>query len=155
MDSSASSRHRKLREQFRRNTFIGFAAGIKIVAKRFNNVVSGNTKMSCAFFDHRHHGSENATHCAYFLSVHVFRRRHSKKVAEEFVSAINQVNIHEEAMLYEAAALVLVTGYSVRNAFMGEMDAARRAGITAAKNAETASANAAMPRAAGSQLETP
>jgi hypothetical protein len=75
--------------------------------------------------------------------------------AEEFVSAINQVNIHEEAMLYEAAALVLVIGYSVRNAFMGEMDAARRAGITAAKNAETASANAAMPRAAGSQLETP
>jgi len=45
--------------------------------------------------------------------------------------------------------------HSVLSAFIGEMDAARRAGITAAKNAEIASANAAMPRAMGSQLETP
>jgi len=45
--------------------------------------------------------------------------------------------------------------YSIRNAFIGEMDVARRAGITAAKNAEIAKAMAAMPRAMGSQLETP
>jgi hypothetical protein len=48
-----------------------------------------------------------------------------------------------------------MTGYSVRNVFILEMDAARRAGITAAKNAEIAKAMAAMPRAMGAQLETP
>jgi hypothetical protein len=58
-------------------------------------------------------------------------------------------------MLYEAPAFVLATGYSILNAFIGEIDAARRAGITAAQNAEIASANAAIPRAMGSQLETP
>jgi hypothetical protein len=57
-------------------------------------------------------------------------------------------------MLYEAPVLCFVV-YSILNAFIGEMDAARRAGITAAKNAEIASAVAAMPRARGSQLETP
>ena len=45
--------------------------------------------------------------------------------------------------------------HSVLSAFIGEMDAARRAGITAAKNAEIARAKAAIPRAMGSQLETP
>jgi hypothetical protein len=35
------------------------------------------------------------------------------------------------------------------------MEAARRAGITAAKNAEIASAAAAMPKGNGSQVETP
>jgi hypothetical protein len=40
-------------------------------------------------------------------------------VAEEFVRAVNQVNIHEEAMLYEAAAVVLRAGYSGFNAFIG------------------------------------
>src|SRR4029077_17312448 len=45
--------------------------------------------------------------------------------------------------------------YSVRRAFMGEMDAARRAGMMAAKNAAIASADAAMLRASGSQLDTP
>jgi hypothetical protein len=38
-------------------------------------------------------------------------------VAEEFVRAVNQVNIHEEAMLYEAAAVVLATGHSGVNDF--------------------------------------
>jgi hypothetical protein len=58
-------------------------------------------------------------------------------------------------MLYEAAAFVLMADYSVLSAFIGEVDAARRAGITPAKNAEIAKAMAAMPRAMGSQLETP
>jgi hypothetical protein len=45
--------------------------------------------------------------------------------------------------------------YSVLNAFIGEIDAARRAGIMAAKNAEIASEPAATPRAIGSQMEMP
>src|SRR5205809_669283 len=45
--------------------------------------------------------------------------------------------------------------YSVRSAFMGEIEAARLAGMMAAKKAQTASAPAATPRASGSQLETP
>jgi hypothetical protein len=45
--------------------------------------------------------------------------------------------------------------YSVRKAFMGEIDAARLAGIMAAKKAQMASAIAATVSAKGSQLETP
>jgi len=45
--------------------------------------------------------------------------------------------------------------YSSRSASMGEIDAARLAGIMAAKKAEMASALAAKVSAKGSQLETP
>jgi hypothetical protein len=44
-------------------------------------------------------------HPANFLAA-VFRRGHSKKVAEQYLCAVDQVNVHEEAMLYEAVALV-------------------------------------------------
>jgi hypothetical protein len=45
--------------------------------------------------------------------------------------------------------------YSVLSAFMGEIDAARLAGMIAARNAQHASAPVATPNASGSQLETP
>jgi hypothetical protein len=45
--------------------------------------------------------------------------------------------------------------YSIRSAVMGEIDAARRAGIMAAKKAAIASEPAATINAMGSQLETP
>jgi len=45
--------------------------------------------------------------------------------------------------------------YSVLRAFMGEIDAARLAGIMAAKNVQMASALAATASASGSQMETP
>jgi hypothetical protein len=46
-------------------------------------------------------------------------------------------------------------GYSVRSALIGEIDAARAAGIMAAKNEQIASAPAATIRASGSQDLTP
>jgi hypothetical protein len=46
-------------------------------------------------------------------------------------------------------------GHSVRRAFMGWMEAARLAGITAAQKEQTASATAAIVRASGSQEGTP
>ena len=45
--------------------------------------------------------------------------------------------------------------YSVLSALIGEIEAARPAGIIAAINAETASAHAATVNANGSQIETP
>ncbi len=45
--------------------------------------------------------------------------------------------------------------YSIRNAFMGEMEAARSAGIIAAKKEQVASAMAATVSASGSQVKTP
>jgi hypothetical protein len=45
--------------------------------------------------------------------------------------------------------------YSFLSASIGEIDAALRAGITAAKNADIASVAAATASATGSQLETP
>jgi hypothetical protein len=45
--------------------------------------------------------------------------------------------------------------YSVLSAFMGEIDAARPAGMMAARNAQIVSAHAARASAKGSQLETP
>jgi hypothetical protein len=47
------------------------------------------------------------------------------------------------------------TCYSVRNAFIGEIEAARPAGMIAAKNAQMASELAATVSANGSQMETP
>jgi GNAT superfamily N-acetyltransferase len=44
---------------------------------------------------------------------------------------------------------------SVRSARIGEIDAARRAGSTAATNADAASASTPAPRATGSQNDTP
>jgi hypothetical protein len=46
-------------------------------------------------------------------------------------------------------------GYSFLSASIGEIDAARRAGMTAAKNADIASVAVATANANGSQLETP
>ncbi len=46
-------------------------------------------------------------------------------------------------------------GYSILSARMGEMEAARLAGIMAAKKEQTARAAAATDRASGSQEETP
>src|SRR5690348_13329722 len=45
--------------------------------------------------------------------------------------------------------------YSMRSAFIGEIEAARLAGIMAAMKAQTAKAPAAVLSANGSQLETP
>ncbi len=45
--------------------------------------------------------------------------------------------------------------YSILRAFMGEMEAARFAGMMAAKNEQIASAPAATLSAKGSQEETP
>jgi hypothetical protein len=45
--------------------------------------------------------------------------------------------------------------YSMRRACMGEMEAARLAGMMAAKNEQTASAPAATVNASGSEEETP
>jgi serine/threonine protein kinase len=45
--------------------------------------------------------------------------------------------------------------YSVRSAVIGEIEAARVAGMIAAKNAAIASAPAAIPSASGSHVETP
>ncbi len=45
--------------------------------------------------------------------------------------------------------------YGVLSAFMGEIGAARSAGVTAAKKPQMASAPAARLTANGSQLETP
>ena len=48
-----------------------------------------------------------------------------------------------------------VRSYSVRNALIGEIAAARPAGMRAAKNAEAASDPAATMSAKGSQNDTP
>jgi hypothetical protein len=45
--------------------------------------------------------------------------------------------------------------YSFRSALIGEIDAALLAGMSAATNADAASALAAITSASGSQLETP
>ena len=49
----------------------------------------------------------------------------------------------------------LIHSYSVLSAVTGEIDAAREAGIMAAKKAQRARALAATVSASGSQLETP
>jgi hypothetical protein len=50
---------------------------------------------------------------------------------------------------------IILPVYSVRKARIGEMTAARAAGMIAARNEEIVSAQAAAARASGSQGETP
>jgi hypothetical protein len=72
--------------------------------------------MTSAFFDHRQNRNEDTTHRTDFLAASILCRGHGKKVPEQFIRAVNQVNIHEEAMLYEEAALCSgPASYSVRN----------------------------------------
>ena len=63
---------------------------------------------------------------------------HETGMARSFTSALESVGL----------------GYSVLSAVMGEIEAARRAGMIAAKNAEMASADAATASARGSQMGT-
>jgi hypothetical protein len=58
-------------------------------------------------------------------------------------------------LIFLMLATFYAPAYSVLSAFIGEIEAARPAGIIAAKNAQTASALAATPNATGSQNETP
>jgi hypothetical protein len=69
-------------------------------------MVRGNAKMSCALFKHRQNGGKHAAHRANFLSARVSGRGHGKKVPEQFVCAVDQINIHEEAMLHDPARAV-------------------------------------------------
>ena len=59
------------------------------------------------------------------------------------------------ARLWKKGLRMLREPYSVLNALIGEIDAARPAGMIAAKNAHAASAPAATLSAIGSQNETP
>jgi hypothetical protein len=56
---------------------------------------------------------------------------------------------------YEENSLRIRYRYSILRASMGEMEAARFAGMMAAKNEQIARAPAATPRASGSHEETP
>jgi hypothetical protein len=58
---------------------------------------------------------------------------------------------YEFWLVWEAA----LCGHSTRRAWVGEMDAARLAGMMAAKKEQMARAMAEMERARGSQEETP
>jgi GNAT superfamily N-acetyltransferase len=64
---------------------------------------------------------------------------------------VPRVSIRMELPIRPATA----TDQSVRSARIGEIDAARRAGSTAATNADAASASTPAPSATGSQYDTP
>ena len=55
----------------------------------------------------------------------------------------------------DGRAAAVAAGYSIRRALMGEMEAARLAGMMAAKKEQIASAPAAAVKASGSEEETP
>src|SRR5215475_697977 len=63
----------KLREQLWRDAFAGFVALIKLVSKRLDYVVSRNSDMSRALFDHRQHRSEHAASSSDFLAARIGR----------------------------------------------------------------------------------
>jgi len=64
-------------------------------------------------------------------------------------------NKNETGLVVETQHAGSLHGYSVLRALIGEIDAARPAGMMAAKNAQIASEIAATLSASGSQNETP
>src|SRR5579862_5019912 len=59
-------------------------------------MIGGNPEMSGAALDHGQNGSQHTTDRADFLAVHVRSRGYGVEMAEQFVSSINQMNIHAE-----------------------------------------------------------
>ena len=86
--------------------------------------------------------------------MRLYRRRPLEVTSEQGVNDLDMgifSTLATFSPIYPRSALA----YSFLSASIGEIDAARRAGMTAAKNADIASVAAATAKANGSQLETP
>src|SRR6266704_805036 len=57
-------------------------------------MIGCNPNVGCTAFDHGQNGSQDTTYCADFLTGHIYRSRHSKKMPKQFICPVNQVHIH-------------------------------------------------------------
>ena len=58
-------------------------------------MIGSDSNVGRAVPDHPHHRREHAADGGHLMTIRIFRGRQRIVVAEEFVSAINQVNVHD------------------------------------------------------------
>jgi len=99
----------ELRKQLRRHTLAGLVSGIKIIPERLDDVIGSDPDVGCPALDDGQNGGQDATDRPDFPAVHVRRRRYGEEVPEQFIGAVDQVDIHTaptgffpEAMLSES-----------------------------------------------------
>src|SRR6516225_2954498 len=85
----------KLRQQCRIDAFASLVTWIEIVPKRLNHMVGRNSDVRCSSPHHRENRSKHTAYRTNLLATGIFGGRHGIKVAEEFVGAVNEIDIHE------------------------------------------------------------
>jgi hypothetical protein len=83
----------KLRPQCAINAGTRLVAGPKLVAKGLDDVIGGDTNVRGAVFDHLHERAEDAGDRAKGW-IGFVKTAEPVEVAEQFVSAVNEVNNH-------------------------------------------------------------
>jgi hypothetical protein len=71
----------------------------------FHHMVSGNANVDRAALDHRQNRTQDAAYSADIPAIHIGRRGHGKKVSKQFVSPVNQINVHPAPFNFLSAML--------------------------------------------------
>ena len=91
--------HRELPQDLGRHAGTGLVARPQLVAERLDDVVGGHTQMRDAAFEHGQHARDNAPGGAEADTVGGLARRHPEVMAEQFVGAVDEVDLHTPSPL--------------------------------------------------------
>src|SRR6185312_3048567 len=84
---------RKLSEEVGLDAFAGFIARPQTVAEGFDDVVCCNGDIRSPALDHSQYRGEYAANRGHFMAVPITRGRQREVMAEEFVGAVDQMNV--------------------------------------------------------------
>src|SRR2546430_1808781 len=84
----------KLRRQWAFHSGTGFVSRPKIVAKRFDHMIGGDSDGGRAIFNHLGEGIQNAGNRAEWR-ISFMKPPQSVEVAEKFVGAVDEMNDHD------------------------------------------------------------
>src|SRR5687768_7931717 len=99
----------KLRKQCGLDAVTGFVAGPELVAKRFDHVIGGDADVGPALLDQLEHRVQDAVDRAEWTVLALVEAAQAVEVAEQLVSAIDEVNDHGRYVI-PTRALRLWTG---------------------------------------------
>src|SRR5439155_24690329 len=76
------------------NSCTGLVSRIQVVSERFDDPISRDADMGRALVDHSPDGIHNGASRPNLPAFRIFDRWNNKEMAEQFVCAVDQVNIH-------------------------------------------------------------
>jgi hypothetical protein len=83
----------ELREQDAFNALAGFVSGPELIAKRLDDVICRDAKVSGPFFQHPNYSSEHTSDSPEWR-ISFFETTEAVEVSEKLVCTVNQVNDH-------------------------------------------------------------